>query len=239
MTDSFQAGGRRVLVLYLDNHLLAVEKPPNMPTQADESRDLDLLTACKAYIAEKFQKPGEAFLGLVHRLDRPAGGAMVFARTSKAAARLTKAFAGHDLEKIYLAVAEGEIKEPGALKDDLIKGADGMVRVAGQGEPGAKEARLRYRPLHTAEGLTLLEVSLETGAAPPNSRAAGERGPSAVGRQPLRRRRARPAAGAVVAPADHPPPGKAGPADVHVRPTPRGRLGALPRCIGRVFPARR
>ena len=163
MIDAFQAGGRTVKVLYLDNHLLAVEKPPNMPTQADESRDEDLLSACKVYIAEKFQKPGEAYLGLVHRLDRPAGGVMVFARTSKAAARLTRAFAGHDLEKIYLAVVQGEVGEPGRLKDFLVKGEDGMVRVAQAGEPGAKEARLSYRPLRTLEGLTLLEVSLETG----------------------------------------------------------------------------
>jgi len=163
MIDSFQAGGRTVKVLYLDNHLLAVEKPPNMPVQADESRDVDLLTACKAYIAEKFQKPGEAFLGLVHRLDRPAGGVMVFARTSKAAARLTAAFAGHDLEKIYLAVAQDEVDAPAALRDYLVKGADGMVRVVDKNAPGAKEARLTYRPLRRAEGLTLLEISLETG----------------------------------------------------------------------------
>jgi 23S rRNA pseudouridine1911/1915/1917 synthase len=165
MIDSFQAGGRTVKVLYLDNHLLAVEKPPNMPVQADESRDLDLLTACKKYIAEKFQKPGEAYLGLVHRLDRPAGGAMVFARTSKAAARLAAAFAGHDLEKIYLAVVRGEVDAPGAQKDFLVKGADGMVRVTAAGEPGAKEARLHYKPLQSAGGLTLVEVALETGRA--------------------------------------------------------------------------
>jgi 23S rRNA pseudouridine1911/1915/1917 synthase len=163
MIDSFQAGGRTVKVLYLDNHLLAVEKPPNMPAQADESGDMDLLSACKRYVAEKFQKPGEAYLGLVHRLDRPAGGAMVFARTSKAAARLTAAFAGHDLEKIYLAVVRGEVPNPGALRDFLIKGADGMVRVANPDAPGAKEARLTYKPLKSAEGLTLLEISLETG----------------------------------------------------------------------------
>ncbi len=129
-----------------------------MPTQADESRDLDLLNACKAYIAQKFHKPGEAYLGLVHRLDRPAGGAMVFARTSKAAARLSKAFSGHNLEKIYLAVAKGGIEIPGSLTNFLVKGADGTVRVAGAGEPGAKEARLSYRPLKIHEGLTLLEV---------------------------------------------------------------------------------
>jgi 23S rRNA pseudouridine1911/1915/1917 synthase len=163
MIDSFSAGGFTVNVLYLDNHLLAVEKPPNMPTQADESRDIDLLSACKRYVAEKFQKPGEAYLGLVHRLDRPAGGAMVFARTSKAASRLSAAFSGHDIEKIYLAVVRGEIGAPGALRDFLVKGGDGMVRVADENAPGAKEARLSYRPLACKDGLTLAQVSLETG----------------------------------------------------------------------------
>lgn len=163
MIDSFRAGGAQINVLYLDNHLLAVEKPPNMPTQADESRDPDLLTACKRYVAEKFQKPGDAYLGLVHRLDRPAGGAMVFARTSKAASRLTAAFAGHDIEKIYLAVAQGELNGPSALKDFLVKDADGMVRVRDAAAPGAKEARLSYQPIAQADGLTLLRVSLETG----------------------------------------------------------------------------
>ena len=79
-------------VLYEDNHLLVVEKPVNMPVQGDASGDMDLLTACKAYIKEKYHKPGEVYLGLVHRLDRPVGGVMVFARTSKAAARLTEQF---------------------------------------------------------------------------------------------------------------------------------------------------
>ncbi len=163
MIDSFRAGGFAVNVLYLDNHLLAVEKPPNMPTQADDSRDTDLLSACKRYIAEKFQKPGEAYLGLVHRLDRPAGGAMVFARTSKAASRLSAAFAGHELEKVYLAVVRGEMPDPGALRDFLIKGEDGMVRVTDANAPGAKEARLTFKPLAVKDGLTLTEVSLETG----------------------------------------------------------------------------
>ncbi len=163
MTASFSAGGHEIRVLYLDNHLLAVEKPPNMPTQADDSRDLDLLTACKRYIAAEFNKPGDAYLGLVHRLDRPAGGAMVFARTSKAAARLTAAFQGRDLGKIYRAIVRGEMTQSGALTDYLAKGADGMVRVASPGDPGAKEARLTYKPIMCAEGLTLVEVSLETG----------------------------------------------------------------------------
>ena len=84
-----------IRVLYEDNHLLVVEKPANVPVQADASGDEDLLTACKGYIKEKYAKPGEVYLGLVHRLDRPVGGVMVFARTSKAAARLTEQFSAH------------------------------------------------------------------------------------------------------------------------------------------------
>ena len=75
-------------ILYEDNHLLAVEKPYGVPSQADETGDKDMLSLCKAYIKEKYGKPGNVYLGLVHRLDRPTGGVMVFARTSKAAARL-------------------------------------------------------------------------------------------------------------------------------------------------------
>ncbi len=164
MIGSFFAGGGEIPILYLDNHVLAVEKPPNMPSQADASGDLDLLTACKRYIVQKFEKPGDAYLGLVHRLDRPAGGAMVFARTSKAAARLCAAFAGRDLEKIYLAILRGGPDGPGRLCDHLVKdAATGMVRVVGATAPGAKQARLSYRPLARADGLTLVEISLETG----------------------------------------------------------------------------
>ena len=79
-------------IIYEDNHLLVVEKPPNMPVQEDASGDIDLLRTLKAYIKEKYNKPGDVYLGLVHRLDRPVGGVMVFARTSKAAARLSAQF---------------------------------------------------------------------------------------------------------------------------------------------------
>ena len=82
-------------ILYEDNHLLAVEKPANMPVQGDSSGDDDLLTLLKGYIKDKYNKPGDVYLGLVHRLDRPVGGAMVFARTSKAAARLSGQFSSH------------------------------------------------------------------------------------------------------------------------------------------------
>ena len=95
MIDQIHAGKYTIDVLYEDNHLLAVVKPPNLPAQADRSGDDDLLSILKRYIGNKYQKPGNVYLGLVHRLDRPVGGAMVFARTSKAASRLSAAFAEH------------------------------------------------------------------------------------------------------------------------------------------------
>lgn len=164
--DVIRDGRFAIPVLYLDNHLLAVEKPPNLPVQKDASGDEDLLTVCKRYIARAFHKPGAAYLGLVHRLDRPVGGAMVLARTSKAAARLSAQFAAHEADKRYLAVVRGSLQAPLSLADYLIKdGRSGMVRVADAAEPGAKQALLTTRPLAAREGLTLCEVTLETGRA--------------------------------------------------------------------------
>lgn len=162
--EAIRAGRWRIPVLYLDNHLLCVEKPANLPVQKDASGDADLLTLCKSYVAETFHKPGEAYLGLVHRLDRPVGGAMVLARTSKAAARLSAQFSGHTVDKRYLTVARGTVEEPLHLVDYLLKdGRTGMVRTADPAEPGAKRAELFSRPLCARGGLTLLEVKLMTG----------------------------------------------------------------------------
>ena len=86
-------------VLYEDNHIIVAEKPVNIPAQADSSGDRDMLTLIKSYIKQKYNKPGDVFLGLVHRLDRPVGGVMVFARTSKAASRLAPQFASHKAKK--------------------------------------------------------------------------------------------------------------------------------------------
>lgn len=164
MIDSFCAGPYRVSVLYLDNHLLAVEKPPNMPAQADESGDLDLLTACKAYLKERFQKPGAVYLGLVHRLDRPVGGVMVLARTSKAAARLTDAFRTHAVDKRYLEVLVGALAAPRRMDDYLLKDPkSGSSRVVSEDTPGAKRALLTCEPLQTVDALTLAEVTLYSG----------------------------------------------------------------------------
>lgn len=166
MIDRIRAGGFCVDVLYEDNHLLAVVKPPNLPVQADRSGDDDLLSILKRYIGHKYEKPGAVYLGLVHRLDRPVGGAMVFARTSKAASRLSAAFAGHEQDKRYLAVLQGALVQPLALEDWLIKdGRTGTVRVVPADAPGAKRARLATRPLAARGGLTLCEVTLFTGRA--------------------------------------------------------------------------
>ncbi len=164
--ETARAGKYEIPILYLDNHLLGAVKPCNIPVQADDSRDLDLLTALKGYIGAKFQKPGAVYLGLVHRLDRPVGGVMVFARTSKAAERLSRDFAGHGQDKRYLAVVQGEMTGGRALEDWLVKdGKTGMVRVCDPNEPGAKRARLKTTPIASRGGTTLVSVELFTGRA--------------------------------------------------------------------------
>ena len=166
MEDIIRAGKFEISVLYADNHLLVVEKPANLPTQADSSGDDDLLSILKRYIAEKYHKPGAVYLGLVHRLDRPVGGVMVFARTSKAASRLSEAFRTHEQDRRYLAIVEGELAGERSLTDWLVKdGRTGMVRAVKEGTPGAKQAKLITRPQALREGLTLTQVQLFTGRA--------------------------------------------------------------------------
>ncbi len=153
-----------VRVLYEDNHLLVVEKPVNIPVQADASGDMDLLTLLKGYIKEKYGKPGEVYLGLVHRLDRPVGGVMVFARTSKAAARLGEQFKTHRAKKRYAAVVDGAPRAEAALTDWLIKDEKThSSRVVPANTDGAKEARLSYALLGAADGRALLDIRLDTG----------------------------------------------------------------------------
>ena len=164
--ETVRSGAFAVPILYEDNHLLVVEKPVNLPSQADSSGDPDLLSILKDYIGKKYNKPGAVYLGLVHRLDRPVGGVMVFARTSKAASRLSETFRTHAQDRRYLAVMEGAFDAPLELTDHLIKDArTGMVRAVKAGMPGAKEARLISRPLAAREGLTLTDVQLFTGRA--------------------------------------------------------------------------
>ena len=153
-----------IRILYEDNHLLVVEKPVNLPVQADSSGDEDLLTLLKAYIRARYEKPGEAYLGLVHRLDRPVGGVMVFAKTGKAAARLSAQFNSHEAKKRYCAIVCGRPKPQDYLTDWLYKDeATFSSRVVKKGAAGAKEARLSYALLGQAEETALLDVELYTG----------------------------------------------------------------------------
>ena len=154
-------------ILYEDNHIIAVNKPVNVPVQADESGDFDLLTQLKAYIKQKYNKPGEVYLGLVHRLDRPVGGVMVFARTSKAASRLMPQFAEKNrngAEKRYAAVVCGDAPAAGELSDWLLRDdASHSTLVVPEGTEGAKPALLDYRTAARKKDLSLLDVSLKTG----------------------------------------------------------------------------
>ena len=162
--DAIHEGKYEIRVLYEDNHLLAVVKPPNMPVQPDISGDRDMLTALKDYIARKYNKPGNVYLGLVHRLDRPTGGVMVFARTSKAASRLSQQFSEHETQKRYYAVLQGEMKQETRM-DDLLENdpETGSMRVTTEDRPGVKRAILTSRPVCVKNGFTLTEVTLETG----------------------------------------------------------------------------
>lgn len=147
-------------ILYEDNHIIVVEKPINIPTQEDESKDLDMLTMVKRYIKEKYKKPGNVYVGLVHRLDRPVGGVMVFAKTSKAAARLDGQMRNHDFQKTYYAVCEGKLNSKGTFVDKLLKDEKtNMVKVSELG----KEAILNYELIKTKENLNLVKINLKTG----------------------------------------------------------------------------
>ncbi len=153
-------------VVFEDNHLLVVEKPPNLLTQGDATGDDCLLERMKRYIGEKYQKPGAVYLGLVHRMDRPVGGLVALARTSKAASRLSEQLRSHAMEREYLAVVHGaDVPDSGVLRDALRKTENGNVQVAAEGEPGAQQAALRYATLDrdVAADTALLHIRLETG----------------------------------------------------------------------------
>lgn len=150
----------KINIIYEDNHLLVVEKPINIPTQEDNSKDKDLLNILKDYIKEKYNKPGNVYLGLVHRLDRPVGGVMVFAKTSKAASRLSEQVRKNEFNKIYNAVCIGNLSNEGRLEDKLLKDTKrNIVRV----DKNGKQAILNYKKLKQQNNLTLVEINLETG----------------------------------------------------------------------------
>lgn len=154
-------------VIYEDNHIIVVEKPANIPSQGDKTGDLDMLTIIKAYLKEKYNKPGNVYLGLVHRLDRPVGGVMVFAKTSKAASRLSEQVREKVFKKKYLVIVNGKFEEKkGTLKDYLLKNERlNKSRVVEEGTKNSKYAELDYEVLKydKEQNLSLLKIDLHTG----------------------------------------------------------------------------
>lgn len=150
-------------VLYEDNHLLGVYKPGGVLVQGDSTGDETLFDLAKAYLKTKYNKPGNVFLGLVHRLDRPVSGVVLYARTSKAASRLTSEFTTRKVEKIYFAVVSGEPAEEQGDLVSYIERVHKRSRVSGPESERAKEALSSYRLLARSSGLSLLEIVPKTG----------------------------------------------------------------------------
>ncbi|RJR30518.1 MAG: RluA family pseudouridine synthase [Desulfobacteraceae bacterium] len=152
-----------LLILYEDNHLIAVHKPAGVLVQGDKSGDIHLMDVVKRYIKVRYGKPGEVFLGLVHRIDRPVSGVVVFARTSKAASRLCSQWRAREVEKIYWALVRGRLEPAeGILRSYLRKGSR-RVFVEDQGERNMQEAILSYRTLSAKGEVSLVEIGLHTG----------------------------------------------------------------------------
>ena len=153
-------------VLYEDNHIIAVNKTCKEIVQGDKTGDVPLSEIVKAYIKDKYNKPGEVFLGVTHRLDRPTSGVVLFARTSKALARLNAMFQSHEqIRKTYWAIVQGSPKLPEArLENYLIRNeAQNKSYIAKAGSKDAKQAILTYKTLTVGEHYSLLEINLETG----------------------------------------------------------------------------
>lgn len=154
----------KLKVLFEDNHCLAVLKPAGVLTMGDRTGDVSVVDLAREYLRRKYDKPGNVFVGVVHRLDRPVSGVLLLARTSKAAARLSEQFRKHSVRKVYHCVVEGRPSKPsGELVDWLAKDeARNLTRVVQESEEG-KLSRLNYRCMKSAGSLSLLEVELLTG----------------------------------------------------------------------------
>ena len=147
-------------IIYEDNHLLVVLKPINIPVQEDDSKDLDMLTYLKKYLKEKYNKPGNVYLGLVHRLDRPVSGIMVISKTSKAASRLSEQIRNHTFKKEYMAVLCGKTPKKDILVDKLLKNPKTNTTVVSE---KGKEAILSYELIKYKNNYSLVKINLETG----------------------------------------------------------------------------
>ena len=157
----------KLKVIFEDNHIIVVEKPPNIPSQSDKTGDLDMLTIVKNYIKEKYNKPGNVYLGLVHRLDRPVGGVMIFAKTSKSASRLSNQVREKIFKKEYLAVVDGKFEnKKGTLINYLYKDErNNISKVVDKEKKNAKQAKLDYEIIkyNEVKNLSLLKINLHTG----------------------------------------------------------------------------
>ena len=158
---------QKLNVIYEDNHIIVVEKPVNIPSQGDKTGDIDMLTIIKEYLKEKYMKPGNVYLGLVHRLHRPVGGVMVFAKTSKAAARLSEEVRNKTFNKTYLVIVNGKMEaKNGTLEDYLLKNEKKNIsKVVKEGTKNSKYASLDYEVLKYNEeiNLSVLKINLHTG----------------------------------------------------------------------------
>lgn len=152
-------------VIYEDNHIIVVEKPAGIPTQADYTKDPDMYNLVRDYIREKYNKPGQAFVGIVHRLDRPVGGIMVFAKTSKGASRLSEQVRNRTFKKIYLAEIKGHLdNKTGTLENYLIKTEKkNMSFVTTEDDKNGKLAKLDYQVIKEKEDSSIIKVTLHTG----------------------------------------------------------------------------
>jgi 23S rRNA pseudouridine1911/1915/1917 synthase len=157
--------GEKMKVLYEDNHIIVVVKKPDQPVMEDESKDPDLLNEVKEYIRVKYEKPGNVFVGLVHRLDRPVGGVMVFAKTSKAASRLSESMRNNDFDKKYYAIVDGIPQEKkGTIESFLYKDEERNTSyICDKSKPGSKYAKLHYKVIEKSNNMALLDIDLETG----------------------------------------------------------------------------
>lgn len=155
----------KIVTIFEDNHLMVVVKPQGVPVQKDSSGDSDLQTGVMEFLKHKYNKPGNVFLGIVHRLDRPVGGVIVFAKTSKAASRLSEQIRQNVWKKQYITIVEGvPDKDRGILEDYLLKNGDtNMVSIVDGSVKGAKKAVLKYSVVEKCAEKAMLRIDLVTG----------------------------------------------------------------------------
>ena len=151
----------RLVILYEDNHIIVVYKLSGILSQSDSTKDLDMVSIVKTYLKDRYHKPGNVYLGLVHRLDRPVKGVMVFAKTSKAAARLSEQIRNGQMHKKYYAVVEGILKEKEGILENKIEKIDNKKVLIDS--INGKEAKLKYKVLKEKDNLSLVDITLLTG----------------------------------------------------------------------------